>query len=389
MDIPAARDVSRTARALFFVHDGTSLGHLKRAARLMAALQGRASSLLATGMRAAATIVPQDVEIALLPGWDGMLAERAARLGRCRWWNASREESLRFRKAILAAIAAEFRPDIVVVDYLPYGQYGELHELLGVTPALKYLVIRGVVDRPDLAVLGGEALERVAGTYDRLLVAADPGVVDFDARYGLGPMARAKRHFLGYIADPPPDRKLTRRSFGVPEGLAWVVCSAGSGRNAEEMMLECMKLSQVYENIFVHILVGPLSRLRDEELDADVERCLVVRWNADGPLMNGAADIVVCGGGYNSVCEALSGGARIVVLPNQTCDDDEQRVHASLLSGRHPVSLIATRAQLKSAVGEHLLALPDRPRCSVDLAGAERFRKLVEDDLKTRAMDLQ
>ena len=212
-------------RVLLLVHDGAGLGHLRRIARIAAALQGPAAALVVTGMREAAWIVPPEAEVLQLPGWAGLSSRRAAYYGRPAWLAVSEAEALAMRKRLLAAACEAFQPDAVVVDYLPFGHRDEWRDLLAGSGFRKYFILRGVVDTSD-HFLQGTASDVLGETFDRILVTAEQRVVDVVREYGFrGPTAR-KTLYTGYVAPGPVDRRAVRRRRGIGEHDPWVVVSA-------------------------------------------------------------------------------------------------------------------------------------------------------------------
>ena len=96
-----------------------------------------------------------------------------------------------------------------------------------------------------------------------------------------------------------------RRSRMLPAGAKWVVCSAGGGKNGEDLIESCWQLSQLYPELYFDIVTGPRSRLQFSRRCVAHGRVSVVDANhAALPAMHAAADIVITRGGYNSLIEA-------------------------------------------------------------------------------------
>jgi predicted glycosyltransferase len=327
----------RTHRALLFVHDGTSLGHLRRISRIAEALQGPFACLIVTGMREAHRIVPRTCELLTLPSWNGLIKERALRAGRVPWWNEPKDISRRLRSDLIQSVVTTFDPDLIIVDYLPYGQYGELENVLAASQAIKYFLLRGIVDASDLQLLGGFSTDAIASTFDRIVLAIDDKVLDVGRTYQFTPSAQAKCTYVGYVAPLSSNSSVVRKRYRVTSDLQWVVCSAGGGRNAELFALECIGLSRRFPTARFDVVIGPMSTLDRHELLDIPGNCTLHAYCDDLAEMNAAADVIVCGGGYNTLCEAIKGGAHIVIHPNQGADCDEQRMHAALLNHHYPI----------------------------------------------------
>ena len=189
-------------RILFFVHDGSGLGHLRRICRVADALQGPCASLVVTGHRAVAWMLSEGSEFVHLPSWDSIDASRS------RYWNRTPwiiEESSgrRCRADVLSAAFEAFSPHAIVVDYHPFGRYGELRHILAHSTARKYLLLRGVIDGDDFDMLCGSASAEIAEVFDAIVVACDRRVIDVAASYNLAPRAAGMLTYVGYITALP------------------------------------------------------------------------------------------------------------------------------------------------------------------------------------------
>ncbi|MFI7542405.1 hypothetical protein [Actinoplanes sp. NPDC049599] len=360
-------------RVLLFCHDGTGLGHLRRISRLAGVLQERFSTLVACGMREAGWIVPPQCGLVKLPDWEGIDRWRADRAGRTPWIELSREQATRFRAEAIRDVARLYRPDAIIVDYLPYGQRRELDVLFGTRDSLRYFLHRGTTDTADREALRGAATQEIADTYDRIVVAADPRVVDLAAEDGYCADARAKLAYVGFVAPAPGaagDRSRT------------VVCSGGSGHQAEELMRRCVSVARDHPDITMTVVLGPRSRLSPAELTIPAN-CAVYPTREDLPELHRTAAVVVSSGGLNSLLESALGGARLIVHPSRTGDEDEQRRFADRLARYHPVQRLESLDALAGAVRANWSAAAAGPVPALALRtdGAVGVRTLLEKDL--------
>jgi predicted glycosyltransferase len=112
------------------------------------------------------------------------------------------------------------------------------------------------------------------------------------------------------------------------------------------------------------------------------ERVKLIEFTDDMMAFLNAADVVVCMGGYNTICEILSLGRRAVVVP-RTTPVAEQWMRAERMSARglfrtvHPDHL--TPGALIGEVRAQLLAHRAGPAWSADLDmdGLERIADYV------------
>jgi (S)-2-hydroxy-acid oxidase/4-hydroxymandelate oxidase len=361
-------------RVLLYAHDGLGLGHLRRISRIAQALSADFSTLVLSGMREAAWIVPPSAGLIKLPDWYGLSRTKAERIGRRPWIDLTGEEALAYRSRAILDAARLYRPDALVVDYLPMGQRRELQPLLETLACPRYLVHRGVADTSDSFILRGAATQEIAACYDRILVASDPRLGDICVADDFCDEAKAITRYVGFVA--PPQRADAAAAGG------YVACSAGGGFQAEPMMLACAAVARRHPSIPFRIVLGPRSRLKVADIDAPAN-CEVWQHRDDLPDLHRDAAILVSAGGYNSVLEAAFGGAMVIVHPNWTGDDDEQGRFADLLSVHHRVRRLADLDALEAVLlpwWEEAAARPRTP-LALDRGGDEAIRAIVAQDL--------
>ncbi len=377
----------RQPRALVFSHDGRGLGHLRRLARIGAALQGPCAVLFIAGHRACSWLVPEECGYVRLPSLEAMDPRRSAAWGREPFWGTTRAQALRLRRRLMEAVLAEFNPDAVFVDHHPLGMANELAPLLAGSPARCYFVMRGVMMARTAAaasLLSPHCRRALEERYSRIFVAADRRVTDVASDLPLGSRIEQKLDYSGYVAPPAPERGAARAARGVPEGTPWVVCAAGGGMDGEELAQTGLELSQIFPEAYFDIIAGPRSRLRLQQGTLAGR----VRIAAEDPSLaasQGACDVLISRGGYNSLLEGIVGGARILVLP--TPGDYEQREHPTRLGRFYPVGLVSDAETLADHLETTLLAVGEgpRPRCDLDMSGATRIAEQVLLDFGIRA----
>ena len=133
-----------TFRALLFCHDGTSLGHLQFLCRIADGLHPEIACLIVTGMREINYLIPRTSEYLKLPSWDYLLQARADARGSAFSFDLGENQAKMLRSQLLRSVGTGFEPDVIFVDYLPFGQKHELSGLFQSTSAVKYFTHRGV-----------------------------------------------------------------------------------------------------------------------------------------------------------------------------------------------------------------------------------------------------
>src|SRR5207244_591572 len=169
------------------------------------------------------------------------------------------------------------------------------------------------------------------------------------------PPVRPKPHSCGFgIRDPPRGAPTAiRRAHRLPAEGPLVVATVGGGSDGFPVLdatLDAVaKLQKERPNLNAILVTGPLmpSGFQDRLRAKAPRRCRVIS-RADNFQLMAAADAIVSMGGYNSVCEALSLGRPLVIVPRAT-HKIEQQIRAETLAARglaqwvHPKELDGAR----------------------------------------------
>lgn len=381
-------------KIVLFVHDGTGLGHLQRICKLVKTLQGVFSCLVITGHRSAAWLMPEESEFIHIPSQDSLVGERAAVWNRRPFVDMTWSELTLFRKSLIFQSIQLFSPDVIIVDYLPLGKNKELLSVIESSAARKYLILRGILgernegEREILSRGGQEVLEKY---YDRIFIASDRRICDVMQDYSFPSVISRKFIYVGYISAElkSRDRDAIRAERGVPGHGIWIVCSAGGGLLAQRLVAECKRLPTAFPAAWFDFVDGPRNDTAMPYRATDVTIESRIRlWKEHKYLskLHGAADIVVCPGGYNSVVEAMEGGSRLITCPVQVNREDEQFIHTRRLSKYYPLKIVNPEEIPLAMVQEYALAgKPISPsgREVLDFSGAETIKHILRQDLDT------
>jgi predicted glycosyltransferase len=389
---PAAARANRQFRIMLFTHDGSGLGHLRRLARISEALQGPCSCLFVSGHGEMSWMVPPGSEFVRIPSYDRIIRSKSRYWGREPFWQEDERTSLAFRNEVLNATFRAYEPDAVIVDYLPLGKNDELSHIISDGKCRKYLIWRGILDDPANLrsdVLKGGAERALRNAYDRIFVCCDSKVIDLEKEYQFGPEIASKMTYVGYVAPAcdPGQRPRVRRENGVPDGTRWVVCSAGGGKFAEDVVGECLRLARKRPDLRFDIIYGPRTALHwPYGLTNRVQEENLVIWRECPclPDLHMAADAVVCPGGYNSSVECMAGGTPMVVVPVQWADNDEQHIQANRLSRHHNIRIATSISMIESNVMALLSdSKPMGAVHSLAMQGAETLGREIILDLSS------
>jgi predicted glycosyltransferase len=258
----------------------------------------------------------------------------------------SKEHFRWLRGVVLQDVALGLAPDLVLVDHEPLGTNAEfkagLWALKKDCPHTRFVFgLRDIMDDPErirsewreMGVY--EALERL---YDGIAVYGSPTLFDPTEAYGIPASVRHKVQYCGYVVRDPPDVDVAavRRDYDLPEQGPLVLATVGSGYDGYPVLdvaLSAMARMQAKQPDLRAIFVtGPF-------MPAELQAALRARANgycrvvttADTYHLMGAADAIVSMGGYNSVCEGLSVGRPMVIIPRAT-HKVEQKMRAEILA---------------------------------------------------------
>lgn len=290
-------------RVLLASHDGYGLGHVRRNARLAAAIHRRSP----------------DADVTVVTGISTRLwwldggrthVERVPSLtkgshGRCARTGEPMEQIVAARARRFSAVVERTRPDVVIVDRHPFGIDGEWRrglELAQRAGAAIVLGLRDILDDPATVrrELAGPDWEGAGEVLDQVLVYGTPLLCDQASEYGLAlPLT-----YCGMVVDTPR-RSRSRRDL-------LLVCSGGGadGRTVGELGAHLSLAHGLRETLLVlgpaaqrsrPVLMQPHVRVVD-----DVPDC--------GELYVRAAACLQMAG-YNSTYEALAAGLRPILVP--------------------------------------------------------------------------
>jgi predicted glycosyltransferase len=336
---------------MFYCHDSYGLGHLRRTltlSRYLRACAPAVNQLIVTGSPLAHDLLlPEDGDYIKLPS--------VIKTGRDEYAARSLplpfERISRMRAEIVQSAARNVRPDALLVDHAPAGLKGEvvpaLQELRHSSDTRLIVGLRDVVDdAPRVrASWRREGVYRLLeDVYDLILVYGDASIYDVVTEYGLSPRVAQKTRYVGYLArDADRSPEQVRRALGLRKEKL-VVATVGGGGDGVELLEAVLRGLQHSNGGFETLVVaGPLMPTQQRERLAKLaDSCSLVQLVSfvdDLQSTIAAADVVVSMGGYNSICEILSGERPAVIVP-RVAPRREQLIRAEALSERGVVRTI-------------------------------------------------
>lgn len=324
-----------TPNLVIWVQTRLGLGHLARALALGGALaeSGCRVSVAHGGPPAPDLPVHPDVELVQLPVAHAPNLESSEILDGhgapvTEAWRTARIAAL--KDAILAR-----KPDVFITETFPLGRW-----LFGfeVTPVLEWLhalpdrplivaSVRDILTRPEKTAKAQAMIALARARYDMVLCHGDPAIMtlpeSFPEMAGLETIVR----YSGYIASQPMPQNRPRTG---------VLITAGGGAGGGALFDAAIASKRMWTRDIGPwtLIAGPkYSQPEREALRAAAPPGLTVEGGVSNLAERFARAALVIGqAGYNTVCDALSQGARLVVVPYATGKETEQTLRAEKFS---------------------------------------------------------
>jgi predicted glycosyltransferase len=375
-----------TQRVFLYVQHLLGIGHLRRTSIIARALDdaGFAVTVASGGEPVAdlalgrATLVQLPPALAADVGFSGILD--AARRPIDDDWRQRR------RAALLAAFAAD-KPDIVLIELFPFGRWPFRFELLPLLEAaharrprpLIVCSLRDIlVDKPD-AKRRAEIIAIVRRHFDRLLVHGDPTLFRLEESFPSAASLADLIDYTGYVVEPPT-------AAGGAAGRGEVIVSAGGGAVGAPLLRAALAARPL-----CRAAAAPWRLITGPSLAAPVAAALaaaappgvvVERFRCDFPTLLRNCCLSLSQGGYNTVMELLTAGARAVIVPFAAGQEIEQTMRARRLAERGLVQVVETGEltprRLAAAI-DAALAQPAPSPSAIALDGAAAAaRRLAE-----------
>ncbi len=343
-----------TYNILMYSHDTYGLGHIRRTMAIAAHLLGpRVNILILTGSPIAGRFsFPEQIDFVRIPGMIKKTNEEYLPLS----IKINARHALDIRKNIITATAKTFQPQLFIVDKEPLGLRKE------VLPTLKWLQR----SRPDTrAILGLRDIMDDAATvkkdwqekgiyeilqnlYSEIWVYGNREFYDPVKEYDITESISQKMYFTGYIPRKMPGPEAVRnirKELGVKPDDKLVVVTTGGGGDGYLVMSNYVSMleSEAKPAPFKSVLItGPFMPKNKRRKIFKRARKLGVRgyhFYRQMEKIFAAADLVVCMGGYNTLCEILSQGTPSLVIPRET-PRKEQLIRAQAFKRHNLVDYI-------------------------------------------------
>jgi predicted glycosyltransferase len=386
-------------RIALYSHDTQGLGHIRRNLAIAEALADGLDDpaiLLLSGTHVTGSFqLPPGSDCLTLPALgkdrEGNYAARS--LG------VSLKQLIQLRSALLVSALTSFRPDLFIVDKVPYGAFDELKPALqmlrtnGETRCV--LGLRDILDDPNTTQREWRASDSdtaIRRYYDEIWVYGDPTVYNLAGEYTLADDIAAKIRYTGYL------NRFQRASANNAEATAQLhnlvgnrrlaLCAVGGGQDGYPIAHAFAQAALPTDTLGI-VLAGPfmpeeqrttLHRIADQRSSLQV-----VDFAADPAAMLQRADAVVAMAGYNTTCEILATQKRALLVP-RVQPRLEQWIRAERLNQLGLLDLVHPAALTPGHVADWLAqgaAVQPPQTAGIDLDGLARLPQLAAELVAT------
>ncbi len=350
-------DKDPTFNILMYSHDTYGLGHIRRTMAIAEQLRkSNTNILILTGSPIAGRLTfPKYVDYVRIPGMIKKANDEYFPLT----IRIDPQQAMEIRQSIIMATVQTFLPDLFIVDKEPQGLKKE------VLPALEWikehlketktvLGLRDIMDDADSVKADWEK-KNIYSTIDELYqevwVYGQKNIYDPVKEYGIPKSISDKLHYTGYIPRKVPQKEVAealRLQLNIMKNERLVTVTTGGGGDGLHVldsylkMLERMKRLSILPPFQTVLVTGPFLSSKDKNLILDRAYELGIQAYDFFPEMEtliAASDILVCMGGYNTICESLSSKTMSLVIPRET-PRKEQFIRAQALHHEHLIEFI-------------------------------------------------
>jgi len=358
-----------------YSHDTYGLGHIRRTMAIASHLmRENVNILIVTGSPIVGRFnFPEQMDFIRIPGMIKKTNEEYLPLS----IKIDPRLVMNVRKNIITATAKAFKPHLFIVDKEPGGLKMEA------LPTLRFLkqcmpgtrVILGLRDIMDDAVTVQKdwkkrgIYEVLKQLYSEIWVYGNQKFYDSIQEYAIPSNISEKMLFTGYIPRKVPDKKAVqqlRKEQGVAKDEKLVVVTTGGGGDGFAVidiylsMLESATASLPFKSV---LITGPF--MADREIKEVIERgrrlgVRTFQFYRRMEKMFAAADLVVCMGGYNTLCEIISQGTPALIIPREV-PRKEQLIRAQVFSIHNLADYVPWNAVSPKILLERILAILEHP----------------------------
>jgi len=282
------------------------------------------------------------------------------------------------RANIIRSVFQDFEPDLILVDKNPCGIANELSELFSdlnsqFNRPKMVLLLRDILDESEATQHLWKSQrydEFVCQEYDGVLVVGEKAIFDLGEMYRFSTKLKTMLHYCGYIKRSNSTVASIPKTVGKNKPCQRVLVMAGGGQDGYDLLRNYLIAQQYFctESHESLLFCGPeLSLVQQQEIVALGKQCANTRIEEFTNRLEShiaRADLLICMGGYNTVCEAMSYKKQTIIVPRN-----------------YPVTEQTMRAKLFEELGLLKMIHPDH--LTPELL-ASKLKELLDDDNESR-----
>ncbi len=343
---------------LMYSHDTYGLGHIRRTMAIAEQLTNKNTNILIlTGSPIAGRLTfPKYVDHIRVPGMIKKANDEYFPLT----IRIDPLQAMEIRQSIIMATVKTFVPDLFIVDKEPQGLKKE------VLPALEWikenlkdtknvLGLRDIMDDADTVKTDWKKkniYSTIENLYHEVWIYGQKDIYDSVKEYDIPDSIGKKLFFTGYIPRKAPKESVAQAlklQLNIMKNEKLVTVTTGGGGDGFHVldsylkMLERMKEQSILPAFQSVVVTGPFLSRNDKDQVMERANNLGVKsyeFFADMENLIAASDIVVCMGGYNTICEVLSSKTMSLVIPRET-PRKEQYIRAKAFNHENLIEFIS------------------------------------------------
>ncbi|AMJ61873.1 glycosyltransferase family protein [Bosea sp. PAMC 26642] len=318
------------------------------------------------------------------------------------------------RETMLAALAGEFRPDVVVTEHFPFGRRQLADEFLELIAAARaanpnVLVLSSIRDvlvtpRADRVA---EAHRRVVEHFDGVLVHGEERFLPLEASWPVSGELRGRLHYTGYLEgtrppvaqSPHPEEVASEtRTLSAPQdegfgGRGDILVSGGGSGAAMPLFSLCIEAARLMGSARSWRLLAGRGLGQDafDRLCDFAPGHVSVEWSRpDFPALLSTCGLSISQAGYNTVLDLVAAGRPAIVVPFDAGGETEQAIRAQamadaglakcmLLSGEEALTPGRLAAAIDGMIGRIAPAA-----VAIDREGAAKSARIIAGLLDAR-----
>lgn len=333
---------------LMYSHDTYGLGHIRRTMAIANHLRDiNTNVLILTGSPIAGRFqFPQQVDFVRIPGMIKKSNDDYQSFS----IRIDQEKALSIRTNIILATAKSFQPNLFIVDKEPQGLKKEvlptLEWLKAESPStMAVLGLRDILD--DSEVIRKDWREKnvyacLDQLYDEIWVYGNQDIYNPIKMYNIPEKIHNRITFTGYIPRKiisAGTRAKVRKKYRIMDDDNLILVTTGGGGDGLEVIDHYIAMHEFFPATLPFksiIITGPFMPKKVREAFAKRAKKYGIKTLPFHPRLEelmSAADLVVCMGGYNTICEVLTQQTPALIIPRET-PRQEQLIRAKRLKSK-------------------------------------------------------